>query len=82
MDSQRRARTFELPLKINRSNEELLECIAQFDESRYLAALDKYMEKYNSFDDGHASERVVERIKQVVDGTFKKWKKPRHGVGN
>lgn len=54
------------------SNEELEKAILSFDESSYQEDLRSFTETYyRNFSDGHASERVVERIKQVIDGTFK-----------
>lgn len=63
---------YELPIHINRTNDELIRSIEQYDEAQYRQALVPYLQHYNSFDDGHASERVVERIKRVIDGTFRK----------
>ena len=63
---------FDLPLKINKTNDELVQAISQYDEAEYKKSIAPYMQRYNSFDDGHASERVVERIKSVVNGTFQK----------
>ena len=63
---------FELPFKINRTNDELVQTISAYSEIAYIKAMAPYMQRYNSFDDGHASERVVARIKSVVDGSFKK----------
>jgi CDP-glycerol glycerophosphotransferase len=69
---------YELPIHINRTNDELIQSIEQYDEAQYRQALVPYLQHYNSFDDGHASERVVERIKCVIDGTFRK---PDRAVG-
>lgn len=63
---------FDLPFKICRTNDELLQTIVQYDEAQYKERIAPYMKKYNSFDDGHAAERVVARIKSVVEGTFQK----------
>lgn len=49
------------------SREELAEQIQCFDEDRYLANLNVFLEKYGSCDDGHASESVVKRILEVID---------------
>ena len=57
---------FELPLARNRSEDELFECISQFDEKTTRAAFDTFTRKIGSFDDGHASERVVDRIVSVL----------------
>ena len=63
---------YELPIHINRTNEELIQSIEQYDEAQFRQQLVPYLQHYNSFDDGHASERVVERIKSVIDGTFRR----------
>lgn len=55
-----------------KTNKELKEAIMSYDEHKYKENIDFFMDKhYHNFSDGHASERVVERIKQVIDGTFK-----------
>ena len=63
---------YELPIHINRTNKELIQSIEQYDEAQFRQQLVPYLQHYNSFDDGHASERVVERIKSVIDGTFRR----------
>lgn len=60
----------DLPFPRCRSNEELENAILSFDELSYQKALKCFTETYyRNFSDGHASERVVERIKQVINGT-------------
>lgn len=58
----------EWPYPKAHSREELAEQILHFDEDRYIAKLNAFLEKYGSCDDGHASERVVKRILEVIDG--------------
>lgn len=58
---------YNLPFSMGRSNEELNEIINEFDNNVYLKSLDSFMHKYfRSYDDGHASEYVVERIKIIM----------------
>lgn len=58
---------YNLPFPIGRSNEDLNKILKEFDNSVYLSRLDVFMEKYFcSYDDGHASEYVVERIKKIM----------------
>ena len=58
---------FNLPFPMGRSNEELNKIIGDFDLNAYQDRLDSFMHKYfRSYDDGHASEYVVERIKKVM----------------
>lgn len=58
---------FKLPTRINQSNEELLEYIGRFDVSKYKHELDEFLGTLQIFDDGKASERVVEKINSVID---------------
>ena len=50
------------------SQEELAEQIRLFDEDKYIAELNAFLKKYGSCDDGHASERVVKKVLEVIDG--------------
>lgn len=47
-----------------RTSEDLCEKILQFDNKKYISELNLFLEKYGTFDDGHACERTVERILQ------------------
>lgn len=58
----------EWPYPKAHSQEELVEQILCFDEEKYIAELNAFLKKYGSCDDGHASERVAERILEVIDG--------------
>lgn len=58
---------FKLPTRINQSNEELLEYIGSFDVSKYKHELDEFLGTLQIFDDGKASERVVEKINSVIN---------------
>ncbi len=40
-----------------------------FDNDEYIKQLNTFLEKYGSCDDGHAAERVVERILQEIGDT-------------
>lgn len=55
------------PYIIGRTNEELCEAIMAFDDEKYQKDLDKWFEEYGTFDDGHASERVVDRIIEIME---------------
>lgn len=48
-----------------RTSEELSEKILGFDNDKYVTALNQFLEKYGSFDDGHACEKVIEHISQI-----------------
>lgn len=56
----------ELPFPKGRTTEELCRVIETYDEERYMRDADGFFEKYGSYDDGHASERVAERIMDVI----------------
>lgn len=56
----------EWPYPKAHSQEELAEQILCFDEEQYREELDAFLKKYGSCDDGHASERVVKRILEVM----------------
>ena len=55
----------EWPYPKAHSEEELAEQILCFDEGKYITELNAFLRKYGSCDDGHASERVEERILEV-----------------
>lgn len=57
---------FKLPTRINQNNEELLEYIGSFDVSKYRHELDEFLGTIKIFDDGKASERVVDKINSVI----------------
>lgn len=58
----------EWPYRKACTEQEFLECIRNFDEEKYVRDVDCFLEKYGSCDDGHASERVVQRIMAVIEG--------------
>lgn len=58
----------EWPYPKAHSQEELVEQILCFNEEKYIAELNAFLKKYGSCDDGHASEKVAERILEVIDG--------------
>ena len=57
----------EWPYPQAHTQDELIELIEHFDNEAYLRELNLFLEKYGSCDDGHASERVVKRIMEVVE---------------
>ena len=62
---------FDLPLAHNRTEEELFSCIARYDEKVGRGRIDKFISTFNSFNDGHASTRVVDRIVEVISKPVK-----------
>lgn len=59
---------YQLPFALAHSNIELCNVIKAYDESKYQQSLKSFMDDhYQSYDDGHASEYVVDRIKSVMN---------------
>lgn len=54
---------YELPLTKNQTLEELIQSIRKFDFTSYQEDIANYRKKYLGISDGHASERVVKKIK-------------------
>ena len=62
---------YKLPFTLCQTNDELLDAIQYFDDKEYLNDLSQFWcQEVKSFDTGHASEAVVGRIIEVVNGTF------------
>ena len=57
---------FHLPYKVNRTEEDLLDCIENFDAKELEPAIKNFLDEIKPFDTGHASEVVVARIKSVI----------------
>lgn len=53
---------YKLPFPVALNNDELMENIGQFDEKDYRKKLEEFMENVGIFEDGKASERVVDLI--------------------
>jgi CDP-glycerol glycerophosphotransferase len=60
-----------LPCKRNNTEDDLLKDIESCDKDVYLKKLKHFMEvDFMSYDDGHASERVADRIKKVIETDY------------
>ena len=57
----------ETPFAICRSNDELVDGIRSFNEEKYLNAVEAFLKDKGCIDDGHASERVVDKILELLD---------------
>lgn len=57
---------FKLPFTLCRTNDELSKAIVAFDERDYNQRLESFYNIYGSVDDGHASERFIERLKGIM----------------
>lgn len=55
------------PYVIAHTSDEMCEKIRAFDEEDYLLRLENFFREDPSYDNGHASERVVERIMDVIE---------------
>lgn len=53
------------PLAIN--NEQLIENIENFDMERFAVECEKFLKDKGCIDDGYASERIVEKIKEIIE---------------
>lgn len=59
---------FTVPFPLCRNNDELMNAIEKHNEQDYKKKLEAFNIIYGDVDDGHASERVVERLKEVING--------------
>ena len=59
--------TEEMPGPISTTTEELIRDIRTYDGSLYVEKYKKFKEKYNSIDDGDASEKVVELVDKLIE---------------
>lgn len=57
---------YQLPFPLCRTNDELETAIMEFDNDKYQKRLDEFAKIYGSVDDGHASERFVEKLKDLI----------------
>lgn len=57
----------ETPFPICCNNDELVNKILSFDENEYKTATDKFLAARGCIDDGHASERIVQMLMEVIE---------------
>ena len=57
---------YQLPFILSRNNDEMEKAIMNFDREEYLKKLEDFYKIYGSVDDGHASERFVEKMKKII----------------
>lgn len=55
-----------LPIRINKTNDELVEAILNFDEIDYYEKWSNYLESEKFFNDGKASRKVVDLFKKII----------------
>ena len=58
---------FEIPIEKNKTETELFDCIENFDAENHNLKVSQFISKIKNYDDGHASERIVNVIKSVID---------------
>lgn len=58
---------FNVPFPICKNNNELINAIINYVEQKYKAGLESFNNLYGSLEDGRATERIVERIKQEMN---------------
>lgn len=58
----------DMPYPRAETTEELVRSIFEYDKEMYMEHLESFMERFGNFDDGHASERVCERIVGILNG--------------
>lgn len=56
----------ELPFPIAETNTELVECIKDFSEQKYVEDVTAFLNKYGVHEDGHAGDRVAEYISNYI----------------
>lgn len=56
-----------LPFPRAESNEELYQCIADFDRQKYEEEVTNFLDQYGVHEDGHASERAAEFISKLLE---------------
>ena len=57
---------FKLPFTLCRTNDEINKAIREFNAIEYSNKLDIFQREYGSYDDGHASERFVKMLKNIM----------------
>lgn len=55
---------YKLPFPVAQNNDELMNCIEQFDEKAYYQKTKDFMRETGIFEDGRASKRVVDLIER------------------
>ena len=56
----------QMPYPVAHDMDNLIENIKHFDEERYSKELCVFMKQFGNYDDGHASERVCERMCSII----------------
>ena len=57
----------ELPFKIAKSNDELIDKIVNFSNEEYNKSLELFLNKIGSYENGKASQKIAELIKNKIE---------------
>ncbi len=57
----------ETPFSIAKDNNTLLKNVENFDEKKYVNAIDNFLKKHECIEDGNSSFRAVELVKEIMD---------------
>lgn len=57
---------YKLPFTLCRTNDEINKAVMEFDADEYADRFARFQKEYGSVDDGHAAERFVEKIKEII----------------
>lgn len=57
-----------LPFPIAENDEQLRQNILSFDREVYIQRCDMFLKEKGSVDDGHAAERIVDKIEEIIGG--------------
>lgn len=58
---------YQLPFTLSKTNDEMEQAILSFDKEEYAKRLENFAKIYGSVDDGHAAERFVDRLEQIMN---------------
>ena len=60
----------DLPFPLSKSNEELCETIARYDDAKQKELATAFMKEQGFFNDGQAAQRISDRIRRVIHGSI------------
>lgn len=55
------------PFAVATNNDQLIEKVLNFDESKYQSDVERFLQDKGCIEDGHASERVAEKILEIIN---------------
>ena len=60
----------EIPIEFSKNNDELIERIKSFNENEYETNRKRFIEKLGYYSDGHATEKVIDRILMEMENDY------------